>query len=125
MNAINADKSFDLYKADENDLHFSDEIDQLLMACAPPAPLVEIEQKAIEAQEYAISNPMPDINRAHRECERECLDLKARVNALESLLARASVEFQQVLYGNQSCFEMVRLSEEIDAILPRKDANNE
>ena len=49
MNASNSDKSLDLYRADENDMPYADEIDQLLLSVAPPAPQAEIEQKAIDA----------------------------------------------------------------------------
>lgn len=45
------------------------------------------------AAERRDSTPMIDqghtINRAHRDCERECLDLKARITEAESLLAEA------------------------------------
>lgn len=33
-----------------------------------------------------LTKAMPNINRAHRDCERECLDQKARIKALESEL---------------------------------------
>lgn len=49
MNASSSDKSFDLYRADESDMSYADEIDQLLLSVAPPVPQAEIEQKAIDA----------------------------------------------------------------------------
>lgn len=49
MNA--EDKSFDLYRSDEDDLAFANEIDELLESVRPPLPIVEIEQKTIEAHQ--------------------------------------------------------------------------
>jgi len=45
------DKSFDLYRAedDESVMSFADELDSLLLSVAPPTPLAELEQKAIDA----------------------------------------------------------------------------
>ncbi len=50
---MNADKSFDLYKNDddENAFDFAEELDSLLLSVAPPKPIVELEQKAIDAHQ--------------------------------------------------------------------------
>lgn len=50
-----------------------------------------------EAIEYAQANPMPEINRAHRDCERECIELRSRVKQLEGLLAFALPEIQEYI----------------------------
>lgn len=46
---MNADKCFDHYKADEDTLAFADELDALMLSVAPPMPIIEAEQKAIDA----------------------------------------------------------------------------
>lgn len=51
MNNIHSPDSpaYNLYKADEEDKFFSDEIDQLIISTAPPPTIIETEQKAIDA----------------------------------------------------------------------------
>jgi hypothetical protein len=51
-----------------------------------------------QATEFTEDNPMPEKNRAHRACERECLDLKARVKELESLLAESVLMMDEMDY---------------------------
>lgn len=61
-------------------------------------------------------------NRAHRACERECLDLKDHIKALESLLAR----YGEVLYDfpRSENDAIDRICAEIDAILPATEVDN-
>ncbi len=64
-----------------------------------------------------------EINRAHRACESECIELKSRISALESLLARASEELYLHTHFHGVQFENARIVlEEIDAILPATEA---
>lgn len=96
----------------------------------------------IEANEYALANPMPEINRAHRDCERECIELKSqldkqeiliikqdkRISSLESLLVRAGDEIyeynnflkyiSEALVKKEDIKNTKKLLAEIDAILP-------
>lgn len=73
-------------------------------------------------------------NRAHRACERECIDLKDRIKALEYLLARSGTDLQTLVnhcrdegWDENYLGEFDDLVEEIDAILPdtegEKDAH--
>lgn len=61
----------------------------------------EERRKLHERREQQRISWAGDINRAHRDCERECIDLKARVGALESLLS-------------ESCEKLIELNDYID-----------
>ncbi len=77
-------------------------------------------QRERREDDDALAKAMPNINRAHRDCERECLDLKAtideqegiiegqdksisdlvaRIKALESLLAEAGLELHNLTHS--------------------------
>ncbi len=97
-------------------------------------------QRERREDDDALAKAMPNINRAHRDCERECLDLKAtideqegiiegqdesisdlvaRIKALESLLAEAA-DHCDVMYsgGSVNVIEYAAMVSRIYAILP-------
>lgn len=84
----------------------------------------------LEASAYAEANPMLTINRAHRDCERECLDLKVRVSALKSLLAEAGTELFETndhleKYCGVRLFSADEIIKRIDAILLATEVKDE
>ncbi len=69
------------------------------------------ERRERQRDEFACCS----ITRPHRACERECLDQKARIKALESLLARAGCE---LTFNPWNVDNAKLLIKEIDVILP-------
>ena len=78
-----------------------------------------------KANEFTEENPLPEVNRAHRAAEAECIELKERIKALESLLARFRNGFAYPYSLNENLRKQIIA--EIDAILPKteevKDGN--
>lgn len=71
-------------------------------------------------QDLEVERNLPELNRAHRDCEQECLYNRAHIKKLESLLARAGDELQWLRpYAKTRGTD--ELIAEIDAILPAKE----
>lgn len=48
-----------------------------------------------ESSEFTLANPMPDINRAHRDCERECIELRNLLARAWSMAGTVDIDFDE------------------------------
>lgn len=62
-----------------------------------------------------------NLTRPHRMCERECIDLKERIKALESLLAKVYVVVNDDVDWTDRTTRIEDFLGEIDAILPKTE----